>query len=179
MLDQLREEFIEYRDRKGSEISQLQQANSELQSKDSQQRSKEERAHEISLLNAQSEMMQIESACGVKLQFAAKRESELVAELGRRSEALKREESDRHALMTQHGEVVEQLERKVASLAADKESKQALKYEAEAMYAKCQILEGQMERLMTENQHIRESTQKELQADFNLPKYLSWRSTFK
>ena len=40
-------------------------------------------------------------------------------------------------------------------------------------------MEGQLERLAVENDHIREAQSKELQQDFNVSSYIKWRSTFK
>jgi hypothetical protein len=47
------------------------------------------------------------------------------------------------------------------------------------MYAKCQILESQMERLLTENAHIRDAQAKNLMKDFDVSNYLKWRGSFK
>ena len=62
---------------------------------------------------------------------------------------------------------------------SDSTTKESLRLENEALYAKCQILEGQLERLAIENDHIREAQSKELQQDFNVSSYMKWRSTFK
>lgn len=60
-------------------------------------------------------------------------------------------------LKSQHAMEIQELNNKIDGLQADNTTKQSIKYEAEAMYARCQILEGQLERLVTENAHMREA----------------------
>ena len=72
------------------------------------------------------------------------------------------------------------MNRKFEAQRADNVTKQHLKYEAEALYSKCQQLESQLERVVTENAYIREAQQKELSdGNFNVASYLKWRNTFK
>ena len=74
---------------------------------------------------------------------------------------------------------IEAMNKKLLVHQSDSTTKESLRQESEALYAKCQILEGQLERLAVENDHIREAQAKELQQDFNVSSYIKWRSTFK
>lgn len=48
------------------------------------------------------------------------------------------------------------------------------------MHARSQILEGELERLITENTHLREAHNSDLgEQSFDLEKYLVWRSSYK
>ena len=63
-------------------------------------------------------------------------------EIQKRDDTLKKFKSEQSDLLSGHAYEVEQFQRKIDSITTENTSKQSLKYEAEAMYARCQILEG-------------------------------------
>jgi len=60
-------------------------------------------------------------------------------------------------LIVAHASELDAMKKKLQILQSDSTTKESLRVENEALYAKCQILEGQLERLALENDHIREA----------------------
>ena len=69
-LDEIRDQFIAYRDTKSAETNKLNKAIDEARNKDQSSIHKDQRALEIARFSMQSEVMAIKSACEVSLQFA-------------------------------------------------------------------------------------------------------------
>jgi hypothetical protein len=69
-LDEIRNQFIAYRDTKSAEINRLNKAIDETRNKDQSHIYKEQKALEMARMSMQSEMLAVKSACEVSLQFA-------------------------------------------------------------------------------------------------------------
>ncbi len=69
-LDEIRNQFIAYRDTKSAEINRLNKAIDETRNKDQSNIYKEQKALEMARMSMQSEMLAVKSACEVSLLFA-------------------------------------------------------------------------------------------------------------
>ncbi len=72
-LDEIRNQFIAYRDTKSAEVSRLNKAIDDSRNKDQSSIHKDQRALEMARMSMQSEVLAVKSACEVSLQFAEQR----------------------------------------------------------------------------------------------------------
>lgn len=68
---------------------------------------------------------------------------------------------------------------KMVQFKEERVTRESLTIENQALYAKCQMLEAQLEHLVNENTIIKEAQSQELMQDFNVKSYLKWRSSIK